>query len=904
MSDSLAPGSRGSGRLLQTKLMPPRLPDTIIPRPDLLARLDEGLSRMLILVKAPTGFGKSTLVASWADAGNFSSAWVTLDPNDNDPVRFWTYTITALRSIDASLGKNSLSALLTSQPVSLQATLTPLINDLARLSRTSVLVLEDYQAITSAEVGSTVSILLQNLPPELHLVLISRREPEFPLGIWRARDELIELDAASLRFGLEETATFLDRIVPTELPPSAVAKLHERTEGWAAGLRLAARALQNMGDDDSLDRFTQTFSGSQPYVSDYLIQEVFSSQPEPVQNFLLKTCFLSRLTGSLCDAVTGATGGAAVLEQLERENLFIVQLRDHGARTWYRYHALFAESIQAFARRRLGEAGVQSVYENATGWFESHGLNEEAIETALNAGLFERALRLIENYVEIHGLAESYTLGRWLERIPSEEIYQHPQVCFVQAQVILYTSDRFAPATAARLEPLLQAAEKAWLATERVGRLGALHALQGQVAWWQGDAQTAFEYARQALGEIPEQEVLYRGISLLIVSAEALNAGRIFEAQDHILEARALLGAAQNVYGVLAASQMLGEVFYWQGELEQADQINQQVLVEAVEASGGESMLDDQGIASLGLANAAYERNDLSEAEPLAARALDLAWRRSNQQLQIQATLRLADIQAARGELNGARQSLISLAAGVQNPAWLREVRSAQALLAIRANELSSLDGWLAVIAAEQEDILLVQKEREAVTLARWQIASGKPEEALETLAGWQDDAAQQGRVRSQVEALCLTALAHEANAGRSLAAGALTLALQLGRSKGFRRLFLDEGPRLAALLQTIAPDLPNQGLRVYATSLLQSFSQELDTDRPVGEAGFLVAPLSPQETRVLRLLAGGLTNAEIAAELIVSRNTIKSQVQSIYRKLNVHSRQEASLVARELGLL
>ena len=904
MSDAQRIISRSPGKLLQTKLMPPRLPETAILRRDLLARLDDGISKKLILVTAPTGFGKTTLVASWVADRDFASAWVTLDPNDNDPVRFWTYAITALRRLDASLGKNALAALLTSQPVSLQALLTPLINDLARLSRTSVLVLEDYQAITSAEVQATVSFLLQNLPPELHLVLISRREPELPLGILRARDQLAELDAASLRFSLEETEAFLRATVRAELPPSAVAKLHERTEGWAAGLRLAARSLQNMGDYTNIDRFTQTFSGSHRYVSDYLIQEVFASQPAAVQSFLLRTCYLSRLTGSLCDAVAGTADGADVLEQLERENLFIVQLQGPGEQAWYRYNALFAESIQVLAHQRLGEAGVRSIFEKASDWYEAHGLSEEAIETALSARLFERALRLIEKYVEVHGIAEAYTMGRWLEQIPAGQIYLDPKICFVYAQVILYTSDRFAPTTAARLEPLLQAAEKAWLAAGEVGRLGALHAFQGQVAWWNGDLQKAFEFAQRSLQEIPEQEVLHRGVSLLIVSFEALNAGRILEAQDSALEARALLGAAQNIHGVLAAIQMLSEVFYWQGELEQADQLNQQILAEAVKSSGGESMLDDQGIASLGLANVAYERNDLVQAEPMAVRALDLARRRGNELLQMQATLRLANMQAARGNLEGAREMLNALTAGIQNRAWLREVQSAQALLSIRANEMTSLEWWLTAIAAEKENILLVQREREAFTLARLRIMSGKFRAALDTLSGWQEDAAGQGRVRSQVEALCVAALAHEANVDRNEATQALTQALRIGQAKGFRRLFLDEGPKMAALLQVVLPLLPDRTLSLYATTLLHSFPPELVAEHGAGASEVLLEPLSQQEMRVLRLLAGGLSNPEIARELFVSRNTVKTQVQSIYRKLNVHSRDEARLVARELDLI
>ncbi|MGE5222010.1 MAG: LuxR C-terminal-related transcriptional regulator, partial [Omnitrophica WOR_2 bacterium] len=688
------------------------------------------------------------------------------------------------------------------------------------------------------------------------------------------------------------------------LPSSAVARLHERTEGWAAGLRLAARSLQSMGEAASIDRFIQTFSGSHRSISDYLIQEVFESQPEAVQAFLLKTCFLARLTGSLCDAITQSSNGAVLLEQLERENLFIVQLQDPGEQTWYHYNALFAESIQALAQRRLGKAGIQTIFEKASEWFEARGLSEEAIETALSAKRFERALQLIDGYIKIHSLAEAFTLNRWLEQIPTGEVYLNPEICFAYAQVILYTSGRFAPVTAARLEPLLLAAEKAWLAAGKVERIGALHAVRGQVAFWQGDLQKAVAYARRSLQELPEQEISYRGMSMLIAGFDSLNAGRILEAQDHALEARALMGAAQNIYGVLAATQMLSEAFYSQGELDQADQINRQILVEAVEATGGESMLDDQGFASLGLANIAYERNDLVKAGELAARSLDLGKQRGNEQLQTQATLRLAHIQAARGDLEGARDTLKTLTAGIHNPDWLREIQIAQARLSIWADDLTFLEGWLTRIAEEEQDISPAQKEREAFTLARLYIKTGKNSAALEALDDWQLDATRQGRIRSQVEALCLTALIYEMDSKRDQAAQAMMQALRIGQAKAFRRLFLDEGPQLAVLLQAVLPMLPSRALSLFATALLHSFSSELVAKPILEEADILVEPLSQQERRVLRLLAGGLSNAEIARELIVSRNTIKTQVQSIYRKLNVTSRDEARLVARELKLI
>jgi ATP/maltotriose-dependent transcriptional regulator MalT len=304
---------------------------------------------------------------------------------------------------------------------------------------------------------------------------------------------------------------------------------------------------------------------------------------------------------------------------------------------------------------------------------------------ALTAKLFRRAVALLEKFIEIHGLSEMLTLSRWLENIPQQEILLHPTLCFTYAEVILYSTDRFASATQARIEPLLSAAESAWRVAANHHQLGQLLSFRGIVVWWQGDFQKAFEYARQSLDELPEYDVLWRGNSLLILSYEALNEGRLLDAQDEILEARALLGAAQNIYGVLATIQILSQIFYWQGELEQAKQLNQQIVTEAV---GEESMLDDQGFASLGLADIAYEKNELVEAEQLAARAADLAKQRGNEVLQVQATIRLAYIQAARNDFQSANELMKPLVSGMQHPALLREIQEAQARFSILSGDL------------------------------------------------------------------------------------------------------------------------------------------------------------------------------------------------------------------------
>jgi len=901
MSEMKPAPSHNPERLLNTKLMPPRLPSTVIQRDELLARLDVGLTKKVSLVAAPTGFGKTTLVRMWIANRDFPSAWVTLDDGDNDSTRFWTYVCSALRTLASSLGKATLSMLMSPQPPSFETLLTPLLNDLTRLKKSCVLVLDDMHAINSADINEGISFLIQHLPESLHLVFITRTDPDLPLAILRVRDELIEINGSDLRFDQEETEAFLHATTKTALPSSAVMRLLQKTEGWPAGLRLVTLALKNKANTADVEKLIQSFSGSDRYVADYLIKEVFESQPIAIQSFLLKTSFFRRLTSSLCDAILEANNSRTILEQLERDNLFIVQLERGGDQIWYRYNPMFAESLQYLAKQRLDEAGVKTLFEKATDWYEYHGLFDEGIETALAAKLFDHAMKLIEKFIEIHNMSELHTLGRWLENIPQQEILLHPAICFTYAQIILYSTDRFAPATATRIEPFLRAAESVWRTEMDRQRLGQLLSFRGNVQWWQGDFLKAFRYAHQSLDELPEQDVFWRGNSLLIISYEALNAGQIRDAQDYVLEARALLGAAQNIFGVLAALQMLSEIFYWQGELEQAEQLNQQILNEAV---GDVSMLDDQGIASLNLAHIAYERNDLGQAEQYAERALDLGQQRANEMLQVQATIRLGHIRLAEGDLSRAREHLKALEAKIQDPALLREIQNAQALLSIRANDISSLEWWAKIISAENQTTLHLQKEHEAFTLARLRIAENKTNEVLNMLKQWHEDAIQNGRVRSQIEALILEALANHADSKLSSAMHSLSEALTIGQDKGFRRVFLDEGARMAALLQTILPTLPNRTLSLFASTLLHSFPSEVASHLTATSSTVQMEALSQQELRVLRLLVAGLSNANIAQELVVSTNTIKTHVKSIYRKLNINSRDEARELARELKLL
>ena len=932
------PPSRSSApkELLRTKLAPPRLPAGLVPRQRLIEQLEAGLARKLTLVAAPAGFGKSTLVAGWIQPHSFG--WLSLEPGDNDPVRFWSYLLTVCRGFQPALGKAALAALRAAQPPALESVLTPFINELARLPGRRVLVLEDYQALTDLAIHQSLAFLVDHLPPSLHLVLISRELPPLPLARWRARDELSELTAADLRFSDAETRAFLEQALGRLPPPAVLAEWEQRAEGWVAGLRLLALAVQAQPGPRPAESFLAALGGGRRHVQDYLISEVFAAQPEPVQQFLLLTSALSRLNASLCNAITGRADSAQMLEQLERSNLFVVPLEAGDGQAWYRYHLLFAEAMQRLARQRLGEDGLRDTQAAASRWYEAHGLAEPAIEAALAARQVERAGDLMAGY-EFHNPAETVTLRAWVERLPPAVLYTHPELCFRYAFATLFTSDRRSPATAARLEAPLRAAEEAWRRAGNQASLGQALALRTLVAWWQDDRPRAFALAAQSLELLADDDVFWRGIALSYVGMSQLLAGRLMEAQRLLLEARALCEASQNVYAAQATTLLLSQVAAGLGDLDQALQYAE-LARSVAQASGHDDMLDDQGQAALELAGVAYERDDLLAAERHAARAAEVGRLTGDELLESSAELVLARVEQARGQAALARQRLQALAARLGHPSPLREVQAAQARLRLApppgdhsgsepaaAEDLAAAERWAAGLDAQAVAGFVAQPEREALIVARLRLRQGQPAAALKLLETWRAEAHAQGRARSELEMLVLEALAAGAHAGGAHPGGdvsgvqhtggdlaraqaALTRALSLAQPQGYRRLFLDEGQPMAELLRAALPGLARSRLAAYAASLLRACSapRQPAVASPHGEAGGrrspLFEPLSPQEQRVLRLLVAGLSNAAIARELVVSTNTVKTQLKSIYRKLDVANRDEAADAARELDLL
>jgi LuxR family maltose regulon positive regulatory protein len=932
-------GSTDADNLLHTKLALPQLHTALVAREALLDRLDGGLDRKLTLLSAPAGFGKTTLVSQWLawreardlrlearetgrttslkpQASNLKLGWLSLDAGDNDPVRFWRYILTASQVLDPAVGTTSLPLLQAAQQPPFEAVLTAFINELARLSRQSVLVLEDYHTITAPQIHQTIAWLLDHLPTMLHLVITTRRDPPLPLARLRARLEINELTAADLRFSASETQTFLEQALPMPLAPQAITRLDARTEGWVTGLRLATLALHHRQAPSEVERFLETFAGSHRHILEYLVDEVLAVQPAAIQEFLLRTTFLDRLTASLCDTVTGRDDSAVLLEQLERANLFLIPLDGHA--TWYRYHTLFAEAMQHLAQQRLGAEQRRELSNRASLWYAEQGLLAEAVEMALAAAAFERVANLIGHLIEPRLVNNEYsTLRRWLSQLPEAILRTYPALCFTYALAIQFTSDRRAPETMALLETPLCLAEEQWRAQGDQLQLGAVQAVRAMAAWWQGDVALAFHSAQAALASLPADEIQWRSISLIFTASEQLLAGQLNAAQQTILIARALCEKVGNIYGLLSATNVLADVTAGQGELHQAAGFYQQVraLIEEHRLQTDQAHFD-LARALTGLAAISLAWNDLDAAQAAAEEARELGRHIDEEYIYAPATLILAEVLQARGQQAEAQALLHTLIAQLPQRRWpflSRAVALQQARMALAAGDLAAVQRWSTSLTTPHADLPLQQQEAEALLCARLHLAQAEPEAALCLLEQWQCDAQAGDRTRSQVEIELLRALAYFSQEKLIEAKATLRTALTLARLYGEQGLFVHEATSqayrppgaLAVLLRVLLPEVQEEPLLSYLRTLLLALAKaptpawQASTPAP----GLLLEPLSPQEERVLRLLAAGLSNPEIAGELIVSVNTVKTQVQSIFRKLQVNNRQEARDAARHLNL-
>jgi LuxR family maltose regulon positive regulatory protein len=902
--------------LLVAKLHPPRLPSRLIRREHLLRRLDGVLDHPLTLVVAPAGLGKTTVLSQWlADRTNGDHmppvSWLTLDAADNDPVRFWRYLIAACQAIRPDVGHIALALFTRALQApfelpSFEAILTMLLNDLTEQSCAGVVVLEDYHVITEPHIHQMLAFWLDHLPATLHVVLLTRAEPPLPLARWRVRGRLLEIQTSDLRFSTEETARFVDEALPFALTPHALQQLDAQLEGWATGLRLVTLALQGYVPESEVEQALATFGGSRRQLLDYFISEVLETQAKPLQHFLLRTSILTRLTGSLCDAVTGRADSDRLLEVVAGAGLFLQPLDRAGH--WYRYHTLFAEAMQREACRRLGVDAVRVCYERACDWYEQHAMLAEAIEAALAGERFTRAAGLIEQTAAQRSFTEHdevHTVRRWLDHLPEGLIHDAPALCFAYANALVFTatSDQLSAELRARVETLLQRAEQGWRDGGDTARLGDLLAFRALLTVRQGAIAEAARLAAAALAALPQEQAYSasRVIATTILGEAARQAGELNTAWQRLMEARALSEAAGNRPGTRVIMLALGDVCVGRAALHRAANYYQQVLAAATDD------LTDRTRALLGLAQVAYEWNDLEAAWRQAQEVLELARQLMDEALEVQATLLEAQVLHAGGAREHARQMVDALLQRMplSHGAHERDILHCQARFRLAAGALTAdvrQESWL--VPADAPTML--QQERVGLLDARWLLGHGRAEEALSTLDHWLASAVQGGRVRSALEIQLLMARAHAIREETRQAQQMVRTVLVRAEPEGYMRLFLDEGAWLAQLVRELPLETDNRRLKQYRETLLQVFARD-NGDRLVPDlavADPLAEPLTTQEHRVLSLLAAGCSRREIAEELVISINTVKTHLQRIYGKLNVRTRAEARTAARRLHLL
>jgi LuxR family maltose regulon positive regulatory protein len=902
--------------ILLPKLRPPRLPSLCISRQRLLTRMEKSHQGKLTFVLAPAGSGKTTLVRQWIETQGQDTqvAWLSLDPEDDDPIRFWHYVLTACEHVEGKPGQEALKLLSTNRSLFpllvLKQILISFLNDAVRLPLRLLLILDDYHVMTSSQIHESLAYLVDHLPPPLHLVILSRSEPALPLARWRARADLQEIPAADLRFSPEEMTAFLHQALPVQLPKEQLQSLEARLEGWPTGLRLLALALQGKSERQEIEQVLARFSGSHRYLLDYFALEVLSSLPEARRIFLLQTSLFGRVTASLCDAVTGERASSQILEEMERSGLFLQALG--GEPPWYRYHALFAEALQAQARKRLGEEDLHRCLSRACAWYEQQDMFAEGIEARLSAGEWELAASLMERALTIQthpAMPERVTLLRWVEMLPEPVLEAHPALCVTYAAALLFTLDRSSPATMALIEEPLNRAERAYERTEAWGKLGEALSCHAEVARWHGDQPLAQSLARLALTLPPEPPMRWRGASILTIGAFEMRKGRPEEARRLILEGQKLMETLPIPgYSVHGATLMLGEIGFRQGRLHQAEQYYRQLLARAQENPF------DQMAALFGLAKVFYEWNHLAEAEQSVAQVLELGRAHLDELgkyfvevgVLFPASLLQARLSQARGEYVQAQESLQKLLAEAQEhqlPSLSKMALAQQVELSLAAGFLPSVEDWQATSNPPDDEDGRMQQEQDALLRARILIARGEITEALHLLGYWQEEARTWKRLRSELEIHVLRSLAYAASSRPAQAGQALKEALILAQPEGFQRLFLEKGEQLSTPLRTLFRDLREEPSVSYARDLLLAFASG-SGGNPHASSALLLEPLTEAEQRVLGLLARGRTNPEIAATLVVSINTVKTHVQSIYRKLGVKSRWEASEAAHRLDLL
>ncbi len=903
-----------TGPLIATKLYVPKPRRGLVTRPRLLERLRVGADSRLTLVSAPAGFGKTTLLAEWlgeTTGEDHSVAWLSLDPSDNEPSAFWRYVVTALQKAVPGVGSGALE-LIASSPLPTDLVLTTLLNDLAAAPGEIWLVLDDYHLTDNHNVRDGMIFLLEHLPPHVHLVLSTRADPDLPLARWRVRGELVEIRAADLRFTSDEAATYFNEATGLHLAAEDVEVLEERTEGWIAALQLAALSIQGRDDVSS---FIARFAGNDRYIVDYLVEEVLAHQSEPVREFLLRTAVLERLTGPLCEAVTGRDDGSHMLTTLQRANLFLVALDDQGQ--WYRYHHLFADVLRA---RLLAEQPdlVQQLHQRASGWYEAHDLAEEAVWHALAALDFDRAAYLMELAVPAirRNRQEAVLLG-WMKALPDAIVRRSPVLSVFFGYMLMASGDLGA------FEPRLDDAERAlaavpdasapqWAKTEELRTLPATIALyRASLAQARGDVTGMTDHARRALALAGPGDHLARGGAAGFLGLAAWTQGDVSNALETFTQAVASLHAAGNLVDELSSTVVLADMWVAAGRPSTAHRLYERALQVSKTHEG--SVLRATPDLLVGLAEIDYELGDLDSAKQHLERAAALGEGAAMTEGRYRWFVAMGRVADTEGHPHEAI-TLLDQAEQLYRPGFFPDLRPIAAMKArvwINHGNLSQAADWARQRGVSATDDAAYLSEFDHLTLVRLLIAqhrahpdTGALGQAARLLDRLHEAAESSGRAGSLVEIRMMKALAQDALGHRPQALQSLGEAwTRAPEPDGYARLFLDEGTPMVELLHSAGHEGVAGGHARRLLSLGRSARPE------AGDSGQPPSPWSPEslserELQVLRLLDTELSGPQIARELFVSHNTLRTHTKHIFTKLEVTTRRAAVRRARERGLM
>jgi LuxR family maltose regulon positive regulatory protein len=911
--------------LLRTKFYLPPLRLELVPRPRLVERLQAGLHRKLTLISAPAGFGKTTLLSEWIASYSqgespLGIAWLSLDEGDNDQVRFWTHVIAALQTVRDDVGQAALSMLQSPQPPPTETLLTGLINELAEHPEPLFLVLDDFHLITERRITDAVAFLLEHEPPQMHLILASRADPPWPLARLRARGEITELRVDDLRFTAAEAAAFLNEAMGLSLRQEEIAALDARTEGWIAGLQLAAIAMQSPslapGVAD-LSAFVQAFGASHRFILDYLIEEVLDRQPPTIQEFLLQTSILERMSAPLCEAVRfgfsespssssepavrfgfsespssssrtphppNGADSQTILTYLDQANLFVVPLDD--GRRWYRYHGLFGDLL----RNRLQQTRpdqVPALHQRASAWHEQSGHTAEAIQHALSGGDFERAARLLERAGEgmlMRGEFDAFL--SWAEAVPDDVLRARPTLCMNHAVALL-----MAGRPLDHIEACLKDAAE-------------ITTIQALVASHQGDMEKCAELSTRALELLPQESLFLRSMMSAVLGVAYLLLGDARSSIGGFEQAARIGQTAGNLLSSVLALRRLAALHTILGQLGQAEALLHQALELAVDQHG--RPLPMASMVLIDLADLLRERNDLQIAMEHLRKGLELGVD-SGGFWAVDGYLVLARVRQAQGDFEAARQAMREaqqLAASTRAHTTDDTYAAAlQARLWAALGELEAAWRWVEESGLAEGDSggspLYLIREIEQITLARIFLAQRQFDRALEVLRPLHQAAEDLERWGILIEIMTLESLALEALGDLDDALLLLARALSMAAPEGYVRIFVNEGEPMGDLLRRVAA----RGVAIdYVGKLLAVLAAERRAD-PAQPAGQLVEPLTERELEVLHYLVTSLSIPEIAQDLVVAPSTVRSHVKNIYGKLGVHRRMEAVARARELGL-